>query len=449
MNWFSRGVRNAFRNATRTTALVVIIGLSIGLALSMLIANQAVSQKIDSVKSSVDNTVSIFPAGLRGFAGGGTPLTQSQLKAVSSEPHVTKLDETLSDRLTSSDTNLSSAISAGSLGRRFAGNGFAGGNGGFAPNFNFTPPVTVNGTTDPTNLGSSSATTGGGSFSLKSGSVINGLSDADVAMVGSALAAKNNLKVGSTFTAYNTTFTVSGIFSTGTKFGDNQVIMPLATVQRLSGQVGDVTAATAYVDSISNLSSVTSKIKQILGSSADVTNSEQQAQTAVSSLQSIQTVSLYSLVGAVIAGAVIVLMSMVMIVRERRREIGIIKAMGSSNLRLFGQFMAESVTLTLIAAVLGIIIGTITSNPITQMLVSNSSTGTSVRAAGPGGGFGFARHFGGLAALRGDVSTIHAAVGYGIIGYGLLAAVVIAIIGTLAATYFIAQVRPAEVMRVE
>ena len=447
MNWFTRGVRNAFRNATRTTALVVIIGLSIGLALSMLIAYQAVSLKINNVKSSVDNTISIYPAGLRGFAGGGTPLTQNQLKSVSSQPHVTRLDETLSDRLTSSETNLQSSITAGSLGRRFAGNGFAG--TGFTRNFNFTPPVTVNGTTDPTNLGSSSATTGGGSFTLMSGSVINGSSDADVAMVGSALATKNNLKVGSTFTAYNTTFTVSGIFSTGNKFGDNQLIMPLATVQRLSGQTGDVTAATAYIDSISNLASVTNKIKQILGSSADVTNSEQQAQTAVSSLQSIQTVSLYSLIGAVIAGAAIVLMSMVMIVRERRREIGIIKAMGSSNLRLFGQFMAEAVTLTLIASVAGIIIGGITSNSITKILVSNTSTNSNVRSGGPGGGFRFARHFGGLAAIRGDITGIHTAVGYGIIGYGLLAAVAIAIIGTAAATYFIAQVRPAEVMRVE
>ncbi len=447
MNWFTRGVRNAFRNATRTTALVVIIGLSIGLALSMLIAYQAVSLKINNVKSSVDNTISIYPAGLRGFAGGGTPLTQNQLKSVSSQPHVTKLDETLSDRLTSSDTNLQSSITAGALGRRFAGNGFAG--GGFASGFNFTPPVTVNGTTDPTNLGSSSATTGGGSFTLMSGNVINGSSDADVAMVGSALATKNNLKVGSTFTAYNTTFTVSGIFSTGNKFGDNQLIMPLAIVQRLSGQTGDVTAATAYIDSISNLASVTNKIKQILGSSADVTNSEQQAQTAVSSLQSIQTVSLYSLIGAVIAGAAIVLMSMVMIVRERRREIGIIKAMGSSNLRLFGQFMAEAVTLTLIASVAGIIIGGITSNSITKILVSNTSTNSNVRSGGPGGGFRFARHFGGLAAIRGDITGIHTAVGYGIIGYGLLAAVAIAIIGTAAATYFIAQVRPAEVMRVE
>ncbi len=75
MNVVTRGIRNAFRNKIRTFSIIVILGLSVGLALAMLIANQAVGQKIDSVKSSVGNTVSIAPAGVRGFEGGGNALT--------------------------------------------------------------------------------------------------------------------------------------------------------------------------------------------------------------------------------------------------------------------------------------------------------------------------------------------------------------------------------------
>ncbi len=41
----------------------------------------------------------------------------------------------------------------------------------------------------------------------------------------------------------------------------------------------------------------------------------------VSSLDNIRTIALYSLIGALVAGAAIILLSMVMIVRERRREI--------------------------------------------------------------------------------------------------------------------------------
>ena len=67
MSVITRGIRNAFRNLIRTFSIVVILGLSMGLALAMLVAYQAVGQKINSVKSSVGNTVSVSPAGARGF----------------------------------------------------------------------------------------------------------------------------------------------------------------------------------------------------------------------------------------------------------------------------------------------------------------------------------------------------------------------------------------------
>ena len=104
----------------RTLSIVIIVALSIALSLSMLLAHQAVGQKISSVKSSVGNTVSISPAGVRGFEGGGNPLTTAEVAKVAAVPHVVSVDESLSDRLTSSDTNLKSAVDAGALGQRFA-----------------------------------------------------------------------------------------------------------------------------------------------------------------------------------------------------------------------------------------------------------------------------------------------------------------------------------------
>jgi putative ABC transport system permease protein len=452
MNVISRGIRNAFRNVIRTFSLVVILGLSIGLSLTMLIAHQAVGDKISSVKSSVGNTVSISPAGVRGFIGGGNPLTEANLQAVQNLPHVTSTVAALSDRLTSSNTNLQPAIKAGSLGKRFSqnsgitfriasGSGFGGQVNGLTPgvSFNFTPPITITGTNDPTNL-SDNSTQGGGTFSLKSGTTFASDSTANVALIGKSLAAKNNLKVGSTFTAYGTSLTVIGIFDAGNSFSNNQVIVPLATEQRLSDQSGDLTSITLNVDSITNVNSVTSAAQKKLGSAADVINASQQAQNTISPLQNIQSISLYSLIGAVIAGSVIILLTMVMIVRERRREIGVIKAIGGSNIRVMGQFMVEAVTLTVLAAILGIILGIIAGNPITRLLVTNTSRNATVGARG--GGFGFRL-------IGNNFRAIHAAIGWSIIIDGLIAALIIAVIGSSLASFFIARVRPAEVMRVE
>ncbi len=447
MNVVTRGMRNAFRNTIRTTSIVAILGLSIGLALAMLVARQAVNSKITSVKGSVGNTVTISPAGVRGFEGGGEPLTTSQIAEVAKLSHITSATQVLNDRLTDSNTNLQSAVDAGTLGRRFmrsAGPTADGGVGGAKPVIitDGKPPITINGTTTPTKL----STAQGGSFTLKSGKVFAADSTDNVALVGQSLATKNNLSVGSTFTAYGQTITVAGIFDAGNSFGNNQLIMPLKALQTLSDQKDQVSSATITVDSISNVESVSKAIQAKLGDKVDITNSADQVKESIAPLENIKTISTYSLIGAIVAGAVIILLTMVMIVRERRREIGVIKAIGASNTSIVGQFATEAVTLTGISAVFGIVLGAVAANPITKMLVQNSQSNTTMGM--PSGGPRVIGQ-GPIESVRGGFDNLSASVGWDIIVYGLAAALVIALVGSVIASYFIAKVRPAEVMRAE
>src|SRR5659263_654819 len=84
MNSLTRGIRNAFRNMIRTGSVVVILAISIGLALIMLISLFAVNDRIDSVRGSVGTTITVSPAGIRGFQGGGELLTQADSDKISS-----------------------------------------------------------------------------------------------------------------------------------------------------------------------------------------------------------------------------------------------------------------------------------------------------------------------------------------------------------------------------
>ncbi len=463
MNVVSRGIRNAFRNSIRTFSIVIILGLSIGLSLAMLVARASVQDKIASVKSSIGNTITISPAGSRGFEGGGEPLTTDQMSKVSQTANVTSVLELLSDRLTTENTTLQSSIEPGSLGNRSAGNngvGFqappagaqgtersqSGQSGTGTTTRTFTPPVTITGT----NNVSTASVFGGDTINFTSGQALNPTEDKNVAVVGKAIAEKNSLSVGSTFTAYGSTITVVGIYDTGNAFSNNGVIISLPTLQRLSGQPNEITSAVVTVNSIDNVDGAVTAIKAELGTSADVVSNQATAEAAVEPLKSVEKISTFSLIGAVSAGAIIILLTMVMVVRERRREIGTYKAIGASNLTIMFQFVCEALTLTTLGLVAGLIIGAAAASPLTNVLVSNSNSSSTSQSqqAGPGAGGPRAFRNVGNNALA-NARSVKASVGWDILGYGVITAMTIAVIGSAIPAFFISKVRPAEVMRTE
>ena len=461
MNIISRGIRNAFRNTVRSGSIIIILALSIGLVIAMLAARQAVQDKIASVKANTGNTITVSPAGMRGFDGGGNPLTSDQLAKVAKISHVRKVVETLNDRLTSSNTSLKSGIDPGSLGNRNANNSGVGAgptmvfhsadedstSGGTTT---FTMPVTITGTNDESAI----KTEGSTSLTWKSGKMFDTSKEANVAVVGTQIADKNSLSVGSTFTAYSTTFTVVGIYDAGNIFNNDGVYIPLSTLQKLSSQSGDITSATVTIDSSDNLTSVTNTIKSQLGSAADVTNSADIAAATTKPLESVASIALFSLIGAVIAGAIIILLTMIMVVRERRREIGVMKAIGASNIVIMWQFVVEAITLTAIALVVGTGIGVAAATPLTNALVSNDSTSTSSGASDTqmGGGrrvmsFGGPGQFG--QASRKAIENIQASVGGATLAEGAALALVIAVLGSAAPSLMISKIKPADAMRNE
>jgi putative ABC transport system permease protein len=459
MSTIARGIKGAVRNPIRTIGVTVILALSVGLALVMLLSLKTVQARISSVKASIGNTISISPAGSRGFEGGGEPLTQADITSVKSLAHIASVKTTLNDRLTpTTDTSLASAIDAGSLGNRAGRQNSAsssqpeqpqppanaGGSSVSGATRTFTIPIMVSGVTE---VDASSVQGGASSFKFTSGKAIDATSSAKVANIGAGLAAKNNLKVGGTFTAYSgATFTVAGIYDAGNTFANAGIIMPLATVQALSGQAGQISSATVTVDEITNVSAAVKAVQDKLGTKADVTSQQDQATSAIAPLENIKTISLYSLVGSLVAGSIIIFLTMLMIVRERRREIGVLKAIGSSNIRIVGQFVTEALTLTLAGSVIGVVGGVLLSNPILKLLIANSAVDAG--GSGPGGGFG--RGAARVLGLGGQsFQNLQAVVGYDILLYGLGVAILIAVLGSALPAFAIAKVRPAEVMRGE
>jgi putative ABC transport system permease protein len=462
MNVVTRGIKNATRSPLKSGAIVLMFAISIALILSMLVARGSVLAKINDLKATTGTTVTISPAGVQGGFGGGNPLTAANIATIKSTPNVSSITSTLTDQMTTTDTNLTSSLQLGEFGRRLERSdsttstdttGATGSTDGTdttrpAP----TPRITVTGTSDP-----NSVSADGSALKLTSGTTIDGNGSGDVALVGSDLATKNNLTVGSTFTAYGATITVSGIYSTGNTFQDSGIIMPLSTVQTLTDQAGDVSSVIATVNSSDNVSSTVAALKTSLGTAADITSEQAAAAASVTSLQGIANLTFAGVIGAAAAGALIIVLAMFLVVRERRREIGVIKAIGGSSGKVIAQFTVEGLTLTIIGAVIGLILGIFVSGPMTTSLVSNASSSSSTTATTTGrGGFGggaggFAGRFAGGAAtqLRTNLTQVTASLTPQIFLAAVGITLLIALLGSAIPAWLTSRVRPAEVLRTE
>jgi len=458
MSVAGRGIRNAFRNATRTISIILILGLAIGLAFVMLIAHRTVTNKVATTLSSVGNTVTIGPPGFSAGGQLGKFLTTAELAPVAHLHGVTSLDEYVNGAAEARDSTQPTPKGAvghsacarvgGCKNQKLASTSLK-----YPESLAFareglacepqpcTPPISYltvyfSGSTQPT----APANIGASTLRIVSGHAISGTTLAGVAMVSTAMARKNGLKVGSTFGAYGKTFTVAAIFESDTEQGDDTVITSLPVLERLTGYPGQVFSAVVTVATLTELATVTSEIERTLGPLASVVSYTADADKAVGSLDNVKGIALYSLAGAVGAAVVILLLVMVMIVRERKREIGILKAIGSSNGRIMAQFTTEAVTFTLLGSVVGLVAGIIAASPVTSSLVSHSGVSSDTGARGL---------FGAPSPFLSHLTDINAQVGWGVVLDGLAAALVVAVLASAGAAWMIGRIRPAEVLRSE
>jgi len=183
----------------------------------------------------------------------------------------------------------------------------------------------------------------------------------DVAIVGTTVAENLNVKVGDFFTVKDRDFLVTGVVEkTDIQDVDSGVIVPIEDLQSLIGKENSY-----------QMVYVIPEDPQLSESVADEINSQDDTLSAMSSKdlarqvsEIIDTVRIFTFgVGAVAAfvGGLGVMNTMIMAVIERKRELGVMKAIGATRRLLLVQILTESSAISLIGGLVGLFLGWLVS----------------------------------------------------------------------------------------
>lgn len=160
---------------------------------------------------------------------------------------------------------------------------------------------------------------------------------------------------------------IVGLFESGYVFGDLQLFIPKETLKKIYAPTRDgFSWIFITVDSADNIAAVTSQLKDSVGAYADILSPINTANFVSSSGAAITRIATLGMGAAGFLASIVVFFVTLITVRERKREIGTFKAIGGSNKYIIGQFLAESIILTLIGSGIAVILFSFAGNYATK-----------------------------------------------------------------------------------
>jgi len=183
----------------------------------------------------------------------------------------------------------------------------------------------------------------------------------DEIILGKLCAEDLNLSINDTITLKNKEYKVVGIYESGNPNIDSCGFAGLDNVQTLadSPENNNISMIYAKLDKNANVEEVTKKIEDKYKDNITVVTSLSDIESLSAQLDMINAASWGISLLAIIVGGIGIINTMVTAVYERRREIGVLKALGWSNKKILTMILGESLVLTISAGILGSLLGII------------------------------------------------------------------------------------------
>ena len=166
-------------------------------------------------------------------------------------------------------------------------------------------------------------------------------------------------------------FPVAGIYRSGISLEDGGVVLPLALTQRLTRRPGEVSMVAVSTAPGHGERQVEATVQRAIPGTLALGDPSEVARVDTNGRIVSQAAIIIAAL-ALLLGAVVVINTMAMAVIERRREFGVLAALGWSRRRIGRLILGESLAISLTGAALGIGLGALASDLVVHALAAGA-----------------------------------------------------------------------------
>ena len=386
MNFLKRAVRYCWRQKIRSIILLLVFTLLASAALIALSVGHATAEGADEVKQTVGASIRIeIDSGNQENYGPGT----ENDNGVSYQYNGDYITQDVIDAIAKVEGVVSYSAES------------EGGYYGAAVNFDYFPgafnvDVSGHGQLVPYTVTMNSGLSVkflNGTYTLEEGRHILP-EDSFAVLISQELAEKNHLSVGDTITLYSLDtqqeddFEIVGTFS-GTEgmskdammadgIAANQGYIDRNSYQKMWNETAlELGSLDVYVDSAENVQDVLKMIQnlpEIKGKTFTFSTDTEDFDLISNPLSSIQTMVDTSVITITVTGAAIIILLLVLWTRKRKKEAGILMAVGRSKLEIVLQFLTENILIAIPAAASSLGLTALLADKVGAYLVSQTAS---------------------------------------------------------------------------